>query len=294
MKTKAIAAILELYLADRILFKNLVEFSLLLTNRKQVVRLVGNVDLFMDLQRLASVINFTISKSPFMLETVRSTNLGDQFQISTEWNDSKDNDFVIYLGGEDAVLRAIEIESGDCSAEDTASVYGYPPCCATNYQLISDGKNWIEALLGNSTELWYDYRANKISSLFPPYLSLHQDYFPCSLDCVGSLEKCRSAEQSLKECDLAEMLPHIKDHLSGIFVLYDQTLWFARKYLYDSVCTTFSDFHSTGFIDLSDRGRTPLPPYSIVLSGEQFSINFADGGTSSQNMKSGARLVIFH
>jgi hypothetical protein len=284
--------ILELYLNGEIQFKNLVEFSLLLTGKKMVIRLVGKLDLFERIKKISESLNVTAAKSTFMLETIRATNLGDSFQVSTNWDDASNNEFVIYIGTEFATRKAVEIESGECASLDTADVYGYPACCAANYHAISVGKNWISALMENSHSASYDYRANKIASLFDPCLSLHQDYFPCSLDCSETLDKCFAAEQSLIQCGWDEFLPLIRKHLSGVYVYHDDFLWFARGYS-SPTNGKFEEFSSCGFIDLSERNRKGFKPTSIRVLEGCVSIVFESGKIEFSTGHDGSRLVLF-
>ncbi len=293
MNPRAATFLLDLYLGGRIQFKNLVEFTLLMTERKSVIRLVGQADLLDDMKALGDMLGVSVAKSPFMLNTVRTTSSGDRFQVSVPWSSDSNMEFVIYIGRDKAVASAVGIEAGDCTATDTADVYGYPACCGRNYPLISEGQNWVAALLKNSTGTWHDYRANKIASLFDPCLTLHQDYFPCSLDCAESLHRCHAAERALAESGLEEMLPFIKKHLSGVYLLSDDILWFAREFRYEAATGRFDAFQSIGSIDISGRGRRVPPPISIELCGERLRVFSGESTKESVNGESGTKLVIF-
>jgi hypothetical protein len=212
--------------------------------------------------------------------------------VASKWDDASDNEFVIYIGTESATRKASEIESGECSSSDTADIYGYPACCAENYHAIAGGKNWISALIENSGATRYDYRANKIASLFDPCLSLHQDYFPCSLDCNETLEKCIAAEQSLIQSGWSEFLPLIKKHLSGIYVYHDEYLWFARDYS-TSIDGIFYGFSSCCFFDLSAKNRKGISPISITIFDGLVSIDLDDHQIEFSNMHDVSRLLFF-
>lgn len=291
-KKNAQLHILNLYTEEKIQFKNIVEFCLLITNKKKVIRLVGKEELYTQLKIIANLMAWKCIKSDFMLQTVRSTSIGDAFQIGIDWDNNKHNDFVIYIGEKTAVFEAKTIESDECSALDTARIYGYPVCCGTHYQVISDGRNWIKELFDNAQDIFYDYQSNKIASLFQPYLSLHQDYFPCSIDCVETLTKCHNAENALIECGLSELLPMIKSHLSGIYLLYNDVLWCSRSYSNNND-TLFSNFKKIGYLNISVQNDNQEIFDTIEIKNNTIFIYGMENNYQFINGQNDCRLVIF-
>jgi hypothetical protein len=275
-------------------FKNLIEFLMLERGHKQIIRLVGKSALLNKLKALALRADLEILTSEFMLENVRESTVFDIFQRHVPWDNQLDLDYVIYIGNSKAVVQAKEIEGIDCNDQDTANIYGYPDCCAESYNRIQEGENWIEVYLERANEIHYSYHHNKMAILFTPYLTLHQDYFPCSLECKLSLEKVVLAEQLLIEEEMTEILSILIKHLSCICLLYQGGIWFFSSSLENNSIGHFSSLICLGYLPLNSESiRKFMCPQSLRVDNGVVQIISPEGNFEFVNGQDGNRVIVF-
>ena len=221
-----ISYILDLYAEEKIQFKNIIEFSLLITGRKSSVRLVGKVDLYNEINAKIQIFGFFCEKSDFMLKNIKKSCTGDYFHEYVAYDNSHDANIVIYIGRNGMALEAKSAEAHGVDDAGIANIYGYPACCASKYQDIIKEESWINCFIKSQKKIDYSYLANKISYLIPPYLSLHKDYFPCGIECAQSMHDCAEAELALEEVGLGYLLVPIKKHLCGLCLIVEKNLYF--------------------------------------------------------------------
>lgn len=247
-----ITFILNLYVSRKIQFKNIIEFVLMLTERKTTIRLVGDLNLYHEIKSEIHKHGFSCEKSDFMLRTVKKTYTDDHFHEYVHDENNHDGELVIYIGANDKAAEAKYAEANDFDDNEISKIYGYPTCCAAAYQDIVQDASWVNVFFNAPQGLYYPYQANKVANLIPPYLSLHKDYFPCGIDCKQSIEDCKEAEAALKEVGLDYLLDKIIDHLTGLCLIFDKNLYF------------FWDYTLTinGYIILDKGWHTPISPNS--------------------------------
>jgi hypothetical protein len=275
-------------------FKNLIEFIMLKRGHKQVIRFVGRSALLKKLKALALKSDLEIMTSQFMLKDVRKSTTFDVFQKHVPWNDQLELDYVIYIGKTNAVRQAKEIEEKECDDQDTANIYGYPDCCARSYDRIQCGENWMKVYLEGDNKLHYSYHLNKIALLFPPYLTLHQDYFPCSVRCNLSAEKVLLAEQLLIEEEMSEILSILRQHLCSLCLLFQDRIWYFSSYLHKDVTGEFSDLICSGYLPLKiESSRRNIKPKSLIVKNGMVQLTSEEGNFEFANGVDGNRLIVF-
>ena len=196
-------------------FKSFIEFLALKVGFKNVVRLVVNETTYLIIDNLCKRHGITCLKSDFGLKLSFSTNLLDSFyEITT--SDCQDSDcFVIFCGSKNSVSEACVIERDGCNSDETARIYGYPKCCAQNYQRIQDGEHWIIPYLTNvSAPGPYSWMNNKLAYLFQPHLTIFPDYFPCSIDCLETHRLASKYSTSMENLGLGSLLKIVKNSLT--------------------------------------------------------------------------------
>jgi hypothetical protein len=129
-----------------------------------------------------------LAHSQFRLKLSWANEIGDQFYNDVPWEDESAEEFIAYLTKEDldGLSRSIYIER-EGSHEDAGRLYGYPHCCCENYELISNGEEWVKVLSDNSQGTFFSPWGNKLAYLVHGF-TLFPDYFPCSYNCKATVE----------------------------------------------------------------------------------------------------------
>jgi hypothetical protein len=229
--TPAVQQAINLYLDDLIEFKNCMEFFALFAGLKPVVRITAlSSDLSIIENSMQPFVDH-IERSPLALAKVYANDLGDKFYKLVSGPASKFDLLVAYFGVVDKVEEAIHAEITGCDDQTTAMTLGYPSCCASNYTTIKQGQHWIHSYLKNvrgfSEASW---RVNKIASLFPPYLTLLPDYFPCSVECKLTLHLAHVYHGILMEQGLGEIEKLLNAHLTGLTIIAGGEILFSKDY----------------------------------------------------------------
>ncbi len=228
---------LELLEKEIIEFKNVIEFGALLEGRKEVIRLVLLPDDFFTLKEFFEHYfpAFSIKSSTFVMKDVFNTTMEldigwaqfDRFQHRVPSSNDPNGERVVFVGLEMAVNEAWCIEEEECQDELTAHRYGYPNCCGISYKQISKKNLWLDIFLGPSNKFSkFDLLANRFASITSPWLTYHFDYFPCSVKCEKTLKICKLNREMLKRSDLSEFVALIDDHLSGVLILFEDSVWY--------------------------------------------------------------------
>jgi hypothetical protein len=206
-----------------------IEFGALLEGRKEVIRLVLLPDDFFTLKEFFEqhFPAFSIKSSTFVMKDVFNTAIFDRFQHRVPSSNDQNGERVVFVGLERAVHEAWCIEEEGCQDELTAHRYGYPNCCGISYKQISKKNLWLDIFLGPSNKFSkFDLLANRFASITSPWLTYHFDYFPCSVKCEKTLKICKLNREMLKRSDLSEFVALIDDHLSGVLILFEDSVWY--------------------------------------------------------------------
>ena len=136
-------------------------------------------------------------------------------------------DIAVFVGLGQAVNEAWKIEEEGCENGLTARRYGYPNCCGISYTQISNENHWLEMFLSSSKQFErFNFLTNRFASIAAPWLTYHFDYFPCSVKCEKTLKICKLNREMLKRSDLSEFVALIDDHLSGVLILFEDSVWY--------------------------------------------------------------------
>ena len=234
---------LELLEEEIIEFKNIIEFGALIEGRKEVVRLVM---LPSDFVKLSEFFNqyypeFFIKSSTFVMEEVYSTATFDRFQRRIPASRDLNFEIAVFVGSGQAVNEAWKIEEEGCQNGLTALRYGYPNCCGISYTQISNENHWLEMFLSPSKQFErFDFLANRFASIAAPWLTYHFDYFPCSVECEKTKEICRLNREMLKRSDLSEFVSLTDDHLNGVLIIYDDSIWYIHQHELSNIGRVFN------------------------------------------------------
>ena len=222
---------LELLEEEVIEFKNLIEFSALLLGHKEVIRLVLNPQSIARLQLFTNQYypDFLITISSFVLEDVFNSESFDRFQRRIFHSEDTDKERVLFIGYDAAVVEAWQIEEDGCEDHLTAKRYSYPECCGKTYARISKKERWIDVFFeGLQNYALLNPLANRFAGITNPWLTYHFDYFPCSVNCQHTLDLCRKNREMIIDSDLSEFIPLIDAHLSGVIILFGDSIWYLR------------------------------------------------------------------
>ena len=208
--------ILQAFLDDGICFTECLEILAVAYGRKKIVRLTGNRQRLKLLEALMQRIPIHCLIAPFHLEPVFSGALGDHFGRVAQGEPQGEKEGALFAGPQALIEAAANMELHGCDAEEAAELYGYPLCCARNYErAIQHGAYWADSFLagtrGTTRAPWL---MNRFGRLFAPYLSLLPDYFPCHITCAPSLALAQEYLTMLEQEALGVLAEHAKIHLA--------------------------------------------------------------------------------
>ena len=198
--------LLRALLDERLEWTDFLELLAVRAGRKSVVRLTGQPDRLEELSRLAQMIDLPCAVAPLHLEGVFVTSLRDRFSRLRPGFPGAGEEGILFIGREEGISRALDMEGEGCPPDAAARLYGYPQCCARVYQnRIQNGQcPWVDSFLAEVRGVaHFPWQMNRMGRLFAPYLSILPDYFPCSPRCAESLNMAESYADLLHEAGLS-------------------------------------------------------------------------------------------
>ena len=209
--------LLRALLDERLEWTDFLELLAVRAGRKSVVRLTGQPDRLEELSRLAQMIDLPCAVAPLHLEGVFVTPLRDRFSRLRPGFPGAGEEGILFIGREEGISRALDMEGEGCPPDAAARLYGYPQCCARVYQnRIQNGQcPWVDSFLAEVRGVaHFPWQMNRMGRLFAPYLSILPDYFPCSPRCAESLNMAESYADLLHEAGLSMLEKLIREHLA--------------------------------------------------------------------------------
>ena len=173
--------------------------------------------------------NLFLSHTPFKLKIDWTNEIGDTFLKSVPWEDDSSEMFVAYISKNpdtNKIAQTIEIDSTNL---DAGLLYQYPSCCCINYDLISEGELWLNLLLKNSNGIKFSPWANKLSYLVYEFC-LFPDYFPCSLNCQGTIKLSQSYYDLAVKYNLESFAKQQLDYMSGLYLVNENIIISTKIY----------------------------------------------------------------
>lgn len=218
---------LEAYANDLLSFTEALELIAATRHHKRLVRLTGlrsRLDALTQVMHKAAI-HWRIA--PLHLIERFQTPLGDSFASIQKGEPQEGEVGILFAGEPTTVAAAIEVETNGCAATEAAAIYGYPTCCAVSYKQIQHGRFWVDILLNDiGAVTCAPWGMNRFARLFPPYLSILPDYFPCSLRCEGSIALAKAYTKMLSENgELSGLLVPLEQHLSRPVLHYGGALY---------------------------------------------------------------------
>jgi hypothetical protein len=204
--------VLRAFLVERLSLTSCVEVMAVLHGIKRVARFTGRVKELAALMELLRLTGLRGKIAPVRMERIFGTGLSDTFCRVVPDTAGDDDESVLLVGEERAVDSAVDHEMNGDSAVEAAELYGYPACCARNYeQKIQHGHHWVSSFLSGLQGLarapWH---MNRFGRLFAPYVSLLPDFFPCHISCTASMALAREYADMLKQRGLSLLLESLK------------------------------------------------------------------------------------
>jgi hypothetical protein len=220
--------VLKAFCEDLLSFTSCLELLAVLNDLKRVARLTGPVEDLITLQQSLKNTNLTLCIAPFHLEASFSNLLEDTFVRVVPGLAKGGMEGILFAGKARACVdAAIALESEGSPAGQAADLYGYPPCCARNYEnAIQHGRHWVASFLrGMRGILRAPWPMNRFGRIFAPYVSLLPDYFPCHIACQSSLDLAWKYKEMLQRGGLAPLLDMAKTWLSRPVLHHDGCLY---------------------------------------------------------------------
>ncbi|MDR2457388.1 MAG: hypothetical protein LBD41_02780 [Clostridiales Family XIII bacterium] len=219
--------ILQAYLNDMIEFTNLMELFAFLSGIKSVIRFTGLPN---ELQNYASIVcrlNLFYKIPPIHLKTIYQNSIFDSFTEIVSGFPAKDEFGLLFVGSPEHIDRAIDLENSGCPAHEAALLYGYPKCCADNYEKnIQHDIFWLNSYFEKAPCIdSISWKINRIGRLFEPYLSILPDYFPCSVNCEKSLSLANEYCSLLEQRNLSPLIKIIREHLARPVLIHEGCIY---------------------------------------------------------------------
>lgn len=288
-----ISDLLELLDSEVIKFAEFLELLAHVHGHKTIVRLVA------DSLRCEALLQFLAKTglehrvSDFCLRAEFSTGLGDTFQ-RVDPSRSLDADFVVFVGAPAMTAEAHAMELQGADAGSCARAYGYPACCATSYLGVQEGTPWVVPFLeGLAPVSWHDWRMNRLASLFPPYLTVIPDFFPCSIRCPSTGALSLEYEQLLLSVGLSELRDLVAAELRRPLLVHDGWIYRFER-IEELSASGFRDVRrvSSVAIDSAPRqARLSIRGLSVVH--EQVELLLAEESGSQRTVTADGPLLLF-
>jgi hypothetical protein len=223
--------VLEAFLDGDLNFTDCLEILAVANGIKRVARFTVPGPLFGALERLSGRLGLCASLAPYHLVKEFANSLEDSFARIVPGFPGACEEGVVFVGTPESVREAAEMEARGCAAGEAADLYGYPSCCAANYEsAIQNGKSfWVDSFLGTLTGVvsapWV---VNRFGRLFDPCLSMLPDYFPCRIGCEESRRLGGTYLSMLRDSGLCLIAGLAERHLSAPVVRQGGCLYRVR------------------------------------------------------------------
>jgi hypothetical protein len=227
-----ILAILRAYLHENIGFTDLMELLAVVLGKKSVARFTGLPETLERFSSLMREINISFKIPPIHLETQYENTIYDTFSKLSPGHATDMEEGILFAGDPDSIQKAIDLETNGCPADKTANLYGYPDCCAQNYENNIQRKvYWTDSFFRSSKPIENgSWMMNRLGRLFSPYLSILPDYFPCSFKCSKSLKLSEEYSSLLETAGLSSLLDLAKEHLSRPVLRHAGCIYWLRPF----------------------------------------------------------------
>jgi hypothetical protein len=169
------------------------------------------------------------------LKTSYKTNLGDVYTKLANRDDPEANEFIIMVASDINIAKyAINIEDHGNDPSKLGVLLGYPECCVSAYEQISEQIDWLTVFLSNTPRRSvYPFGANRMAYLFGEK-SLFFDYFPCGLTCEATCNLSRQMASVLEKYQLSDLLINIKSEMMTPILIRKGVIVFFRNAIYEA------------------------------------------------------------
>jgi hypothetical protein len=200
--------------------RHLLEILAVKSGIKNLMRIhLANQEEYQILESFCAKNSLQLAHSQFRLKLSWTNEIGDRFYEDVPWEDTSAEEFVAYLTKNDSMSlsRSVTIEMEGTHTE-AGLLYGYPKCCCENYEVISNGEEWVEVLSKNSHGIFFSPWANKLAYLVHGF-TLFPDYFPCGYSCVSTMELSKKYFKLGLECGLEAFVQMQLDFMSRTYLV---------------------------------------------------------------------------
>jgi len=214
-------------------YRNIIESIALLENKKKVMRLVVDNTSFQNIASTMEKLGLAVVRSGLGLKTSFRTDLGDVYTEFTDLDDPEAKEFMIMVAADaDVAKYAVGLEDKGNTPGKLGKLLGYPDCCVSVYEKISEQLDWLTIFLTNTPHRHvYSYGANRMSYLFGEK-SLFFDYFPCGLTCMETCNLSFRMTSILEKYRMIDLMREIKRDMQTPILIRKGIIIFLRDALY--------------------------------------------------------------
>ena len=221
--------------------RNIIETLAVIDGKKPVMRLVVDDAAYDLVVPCLESFDLKIARSDFRQKPAFTTNLGDTYTESTDFNDPRGRDFSLMVAlDSDLANHAMRIEDFQKDPGALGKILGYPDCCTVSYEKINEDTDWLMVFLSNTPfEKTYSYRTNRIAYLFDEK-SLFFDYFPCSLTCEKTAEITSIISFMLMKYGMNDILEDLTEAMKLPILISDGVITQIKKSHYNKSSDTIT------------------------------------------------------
>jgi hypothetical protein len=238
--------------------RHLLELFAVQSGFKNVMRIhMANMEEYQILKSFCERNSLHLDHSKFRLKLSWTNEIGDRFYEDVPWEDNTADEFIAYITKNDtkSLMRAIMIEV-EGSHIEAGLLYGYPECCCKNYEIISNGEEWIDVLSRNSKGIFFSPWANKLAYLVYGY-TLFPDYFPCSYQCEPTIELSKKYFSLGLESGLKDFVQMQLGFMSSTYLVAENSILSFSEWFIDGANYIHLNLEKMTFF-----GLNPLAKYS--------------------------------
>lgn len=223
-------------LAERHVF----EIAAAALGAKSVVRVVLAVEHIEACSECLRALGLHVTLPTQALAIDRETSLGDRYCRHVPLDDPAAVEAALLASRDPGLAEEGRHIDENGSVRQIGELYGYPPCCISQYEKIEENPDWVGSLLLDHFRRGGIPPAvsNKLAYLFGGN-SFLPDYFPCSLHCRPSEALAKRMREAALRAGLSRLVSDTDLEVCRPIIVCAGTLLRPRSHWHEGGCIRF-------------------------------------------------------
>ena len=224
-------------LAERHVF----EIAAVALSAKSVVRVVVAVEHIEACSERLRALGLHVAWPTRALAIDKETSLGDRYCRHVPFGDPAAVEAALLASQDPSLAEEGRHIDENGSVQQIGELYGYPPCCVSQYEKIEENPDWVGSLL---LDHWRrggrpPAVSNKLAYLFSGN-SFLPDYFPCSLHCHPSEALANRMREAALMAGLSRLVLDTEREVCRPIIVYAGSLLRPRSHWHEGGSIRFA------------------------------------------------------